>query len=74
VILSELLIFSVKNIRMLWQKIEDTRLMKGKGTPDWPYWCFLPVKCWMLLFMNKPGIAFTHQLWQEILTFSMLGT
>lgn len=41
-------------------KIEETRLIKGKEPPDWPCWCFLPVKCWMLLFMDKSGLSFTH--------------
>ncbi|WP_448886404.1 hypothetical protein [Citrobacter telavivensis] len=55
-------------------KIEKIRLLKGKGIPDWPYWCFMPIPCWMMLFMDKTHIPFTPELWKEIQTFSILGT
>lgn len=53
--------------------IEKVRLLRGKDIPDWPHWCFLPIKYWMLLFMDKPDISFTHELWQELQKFSVPG-
>ncbi|MDO2431725.1 hypothetical protein Q2V57_09120 [Enterobacter bugandensis] len=55
-------------------QIEQTLLMKGRELPGWPYWCFLPVTCWMMLFMGKQHRTFTMEMWQEIQKLSVLGT
>ncbi|HAF2404074.1 TPA: hypothetical protein H2W71_004133 [Salmonella enterica] len=60
-------------------KIESVRLMKGKELPDWPYWCFLPLPCWVALFMGKQHQSLTQvtrsqELWQETEKLSVLGT
>lgn len=46
--------------------IEQVRLMKGKAFPDWPYWCFLPITRWLMLFMGGQKREFTPAVWLEI--------
>lgn len=48
--------------------------MKGREIPDWPYWCFLPVAHWMMLFMGKQRRQFTRDVWLEMQKFQVLGT
>ncbi|HID3750127.1 TPA: hypothetical protein ACXEXC_000904 [Citrobacter freundii] len=54
--------------------IEQVRLMKGKAFPDWPYWCFLPITRWLMLFMGGQKREFTPAVWLEIQKLSVLGT
>ncbi|EBK0309952.1 hypothetical protein D3L32_20565 [Salmonella enterica] len=54
--------------------IEQARLMKGKAFPDWPYWCFLPITRWLMLFMGGQKREFTPAVWLEIQKLSVLGT
>lgn len=54
--------------------IEQVRLMKGKAFPDWPYWCFLPITRWLMLFMGGQKREFTPAVWLELQKLSVLGT
>jgi hypothetical protein len=54
--------------------VEKVRRMKGRGTPDWPYWCFLPEAYWLMLFMGKRRCQFNRELWFEIRKLQILGT
>lgn len=48
--------------------------MKGNEIPDWPYWCFLPESCWLILFMGKRRKPFTREIYQDIQILRVLGT
>lgn len=48
--------------------------MKGRELTDWPYWCFLPVPHWMMLFLGKQQRQFTREIWLEMQKLLVLGT
>ncbi|EAS1760444.1 hypothetical protein BH012_19665 [Salmonella enterica] len=55
--------------------IEQVRMLKGKDIPDWPWWCFLPEKCWLILFAaDRLDQPFTKSLLYELQQLSVLGT
>lgn len=39
-----------------WKQIEELRKSKGKGLPDWPAWCFLPIAGTLVVVQNH-GMA-----------------
>ncbi|MEG0281247.1 MAG: hypothetical protein RR686_18515 [Morganella sp. (in: enterobacteria)] len=48
--------------------------MKGWEIPEWPYWCFLPIAYWMILFMGKQRRQCTREVWLEMKKFQVLVT
>lgn len=38
-----------------WTLVEDFRNDRGKGLPDWPSWCFLPMAGWYAIVSDTVG-------------------
>jgi len=40
-----------------WSKIDVFRDDKGKGLPDWPDWCFMPMAAWHSIVCSELGVS-----------------
>lgn len=40
-----------------WKQVEEMRSDRGKGLPDWPSWCFLPLAGWYAIVSADAGVS-----------------
>lgn len=55
-----------------WQQVDTYRSDRGRGLPDWPTWCFMPMAAWCAIVTE--GGALTPQLLPDVGRLAAIGT
>lgn len=58
-----------------WVQVEEMRQDKGKGLPDWPAWCFLPMAGYYAIVSSDAGVnALGLDLIGDVAKLAAVGT
>lgn len=66
---------AVKLYPNAWKQVEDMLQDKGKGLPNWPDWCFMPLAGWYAIVSADAGIQhLTPKLVPDVARLGAIGT